>query len=222
MKAKAFALAGIVGSLALVGGANADFDGVLVELVDDNVDGLDTYRISVLFTDPTDILLAVGAIPGVGALSFTSDTDLFNDGGPFSGTKSEDFAQSPIGNARDSYVTIGASTFSPNDTDYSPGFAGSDGITNIIKGSSLSETDGGWFDSNPGTPTAGSSILIAQFTAASGWGGELTALANWQPAGPEGFISSQFLVIINEGVPAPGALALLGLAGLAGTRRRRG
>ncbi|NNF43789.1 MAG: PEP-CTERM sorting domain-containing protein [Phycisphaerales bacterium] len=214
MKVKALAMAGA--AMFIAAGATADFTGAHIELVDD-ADGMDTWRVFIDFDSPTDVLLAVGGIPDLADLVFTSDTDLINDGGPFSGLKTEDFPATGFTGARDSWVSIGDNLGFPNPTDYSPGFAGSDGVTNIIKGTSFSEGNGGWFNNAPGSPVSGESILVAQFTTASGGVWSLSGLANWQTGAPEGFTSSFFEVA----VPAPGALALLGLAGLAGARRRR-
>jgi hypothetical protein len=59
--------------------------------------------------------------------------------------------------------------------------------------------------------------VIAQFTIAAGEVGMYEGTVDWQGQGA-GFTSDTFSVM----VPAPGAMALLGLAGLAGSRRRRG
>ena len=117
----------------------------------------------------------------------------------------------------DSYFTIGGQT----DTSFSPGFladnTGADG--SVVNGSSFTwENNGGYFDSDPGSGAfdSGSGILVAQLTVASGeditFGG--TASYNSE-AGDLTFASFSVTT-----VPAPGALALLGLAGLG--RRRRG
>ena len=94
---------------------------------------------------------------------------------------------------------------------------GADG--SVVNGSSFTwENNGGYFDSDPGSGAfdSGSGILVAQLTVASGeditFGG--TASYNSE-AGDLTFASFSVTT-----VPAPGALALLGLAGLG--RRRRG
>ena len=94
-----------------------------------------------------------------------------------------------------------------------------DALGQVIRGSSFTwEDNGGYFDSDPGSGAfdSGSGILIAQLTVASGedvtFGG--TASFN-SDTGDLSF--GEFSVTT---VPAPGALALIGLAGLG--RRRRG
>ena len=57
--------------------------------------------------------------------------------------------------------------------------------------------------------------MIAQFTIAGDW--EYGGTGDWT-AGGAGASNTAFYV--STVVPAPGALALLGLAGLAGRRRR--
>ena len=214
MKVKALAFA--AGALALTGAANADFLGASYENLGDLGAGVDTYRVYIDFSSPTDQLLAVSGNAGVSALYFNSlDGDaLRNSMGPFGGTSFEDTPFPGI-EAWDSWVTINSDT-GPVDAQFSPGFLGGDGSSSVINGTSFSQADnGGWFDSNPGTPETGESILIAQFTVANF---EFGGTADWQSTG-SGATSSAFYV---NTVPAPGALALLGLAGVAARRRRRG
>ncbi|MEE9131055.1 MAG: hypothetical protein V3T84_13635, partial [Phycisphaerales bacterium] len=134
----------------------------------------------------------------------------------FAGLKEEDFAAFPISEAYDSWVTVGATELAGNQTDYS-GF-GSDGIHAVIVGNSFKS--GLVFDSNPGSPVLGPEVVLAQFTLPDNNGFHLEGVILWNPpgAGP-GFIVSPFMV---DNIPAPGGLALLGLIGLAGPRRRRG
>jgi MYXO-CTERM domain-containing protein len=204
------------GGLLLTAPASADFVNVHVVNLADVGGDAPTYRVVASFDNPADAVLGVGAIAGIGALSFTSTSPLVNAGGPFAGLKGEDFAQQPLSAAWDSYVTIGASGSPGNDTNYSPGFAGSDGINRIIEGSSFSETNGGWYDSNPGTQEAGGEVLLAQFTLDGTF--ELSGVLSWKAAGqPPTEFNNEFFSV----TPAPGALAFLGLAALAGARRRR-
>jgi hypothetical protein len=215
MKVKALAFA--AGALALTGAANADFTGAHIEDLGDLGAGVSTYRVYVDFSSPSDQLLAVSGNAAVSALYFNSlDGDaLRNTAGGFAGLSFEDFPFPGI-EAWDSWVTLGTDTPGASDADFSPGFLGGSGSTSVINGTSFSQaTNGGWFDSNPGTPETGESILIAQFTVANF---EFGATADWQSTG-SGATSSAFYVTT---VPAPGALALLGLAGVAARRRRRG
>ncbi len=204
-------------ALIVSGSAFADF-GSASYTVESAVDGYDTYKIFLNFTSPADKLLAINGdvAGGYSAISYEGG-ELYN--ALFAGVLSDDtglYAAFP-GMEGDSYFTIGGQT----DTSFSPGFlagnTGADG--SVVNGSSFSwENNGGYFDSDPGSGAfdSGSGILVAQLTVASGeditFGG--TASYNSE-AGDLTFASFSVTT-----VPAPGALALLGLAGLG--RRRRG
>lgn len=204
-------------ALIVSGSAFADF-GSASYTVESAVSGYDTYKIFLNFTSPADKLLAINGdvSGGFSAISYEGG-ELYN--ALFAGVLADDNGQyaSFAGMEGDSYVTIGGQA----DTSFSPGFlannTGADG--SIINGSSFTwEDNGGYFDSDPGSGAfdTGSGILVAQLTVASGeditFGG--TASYNSE-AGELSFASFSVTT-----VPAPGALALIGLAGLG--RRRRG
>ena len=212
MKIPALAVAGL-GTLAFAGLASADFVNVTVENLGDIGGGVNTWRVYANFDSPTDTLLAISGNDTVAPLVFTSlDGDALVNSSPLGGLIQEDIPF-PISDAWDSWVTIGDTA--TQNTAFSPGFLGGDGLRSVINGTSFTQLDnGGYFDQNPGTPEQGGSILIAQFTVANfSYGGT----ADWQAAGA-GVVNSEFFV--TTGVPAPGALALLGLAGFAARRRR--
>ncbi|MAW40813.1 MAG: hypothetical protein CMJ30_00160 [Phycisphaerae bacterium] len=205
-------------ALIVSGSAFADFNGASMT-VESAVSGYDTYKIFLNFTSPADKLLAINGdvSGGYSAISYEGG-ELYNvaafgvlgdDTGTYQGTAP--------GMEGDSYVTIGGQS----DTQFSPGFlaGNADALGQVIRGSSFTwEDNGGYFDSDPGSGAfdSGSGILIAQLTVASGedvtFGG--TASFN-SDTGDLSF--GEFSVTT---VPAPGALALIGLAGLG--RRRRG
>lgn len=204
-------------ALIVSGSAFADF-GSASYTVESAVAGYDTYKIFLNFTSPADKLLAINGdvAGGYSAISYEGG-ELYN--ALFAGVLADDNGQYAAfpGMEGDSYFTIGGQT----DTSFSPGFladnTGADG--SVVNGSSFTwENNGGYFDSDPGSGAfdTGSGILIAQLTVASGeditFGG--TASYNSE-AGDLTFASFSVTT-----VPAPGALALLGLAGLG--RRRRG
>ncbi|RZO56330.1 MAG: hypothetical protein EVA77_03260 [Phycisphaeraceae bacterium] len=204
-------------ALIVSGSAFADF-GSASYTVESAVAGYDTYKIFLNFTSPADKLLAINGdvAGGYSAISYEGG-ELYN--ALFAGVLADDTGQYAAfaGMEGDSYFTIGGQT----DTSFSPGFlagnTGADG--SVVNGSSFSwENNGGYFDSDPGSGAfdSGSGILVAQLTVASGeditFGG--TASYNSE-AGDLTFASFSVTT-----VPAPGALALLGLAGLG--RRRRG
>ncbi|MEC8065509.1 MAG: hypothetical protein VX126_05575 [Planctomycetota bacterium] len=204
-------------ALIVSGSAFADF-GSASYTVESAVAGYDTYKIFLNFTSPADKLLAINGdvAGGYSAISYEGG-ELYN--ALFAGVLADDNGQYAAfpGMEGDSYFTIGGQS----DTSFSPGFladnTGADG--SVVNGSSFTwENNGGYFDSDPGSGAfdSGSGILVAQLTVASGeditFGG--TASYNSE-AGDLTFASFSVTT-----VPAPGALALLGLAGLG--RRRRG
>ena len=226
--------AGVLGSLALAVSASGQFIDVTIEPFDAGAPaGFATYRVVAHFVADSSVMLAWGGIPDVAKMVFFTGNgvDLLNDPkGLFFGFKDEDFAFGPPFAADwDSWVTVGSTDFMGNDTNYTPNFAGQMNPFNVIKGNALNEVDGLVFDSDPITPVLGGDVVMAQFTLPGVQGGgpgdpdhngfHLEGIVAWNPfpgAGP--FQVSTFLV---SNIPAPGALALLGLAGLAGARRRR-
>ena len=118
-----------------------------------------------------------------------------------------------FGNA-DSFLTIGGGPGFTNSTNGDPAFGAGYNSAGLVSG-------GGWFNSNP-TNLQGANIggktLIGQFVVDAGKGWFVSAKVGYnQGLGtPTVFGEGSFTI----GVPAPGAVALLGLAGLAGRRRR--
>ena len=218
MKFYGFALAGGAAA-ALAGTALADFVGSRVDML--GGDGGDvTFKLYLLFDNEMDTMLAIGGNAEHSGLAFMTEdgSDLVQNCVLTNSILCD--TKGPLDLGGDSWVNIGEET---GDTAFSPNFLGGNGSESVIKGSAFSHPDnGGYFDSNPGTPVMpdqDDAILIAQFTIND------TTLAHYQgtvsyvPGGADGFVNDVF--DITFGVPAPGALALLGIAGLAGTRRRR-
>ena len=119
----------------------------------------------------------------------------------------------------DSWVTIGEGDANGGETQFSPGFleGQGDAFGALISGDGFLQADnGGYFDSNPSTSVEGTSILVAQFTFAEGTTWTYTGTSDFNAGGTD-LTNAAFSV---SNIPAPGALALLGLAGLG--RRRRG
>jgi len=123
----------------------------------------------------------------------------------------------------DSWVTAsGLATASGWGSALDPGFANGGTVGDINNGA-------GWYDATPGTPNAigvggsqgGYRILLAQIVRN---GNDADALATFylknafKVAGTTTALFAEGTFTI--GVPAPGAMALLGVAGLAGRRRR--
>jgi hypothetical protein len=196
-------------SVSAVDGFGApDFNGTVVDLWME-------------FDDAADILLNVYNFNDVnlGATyyqSFTGATWLPNNlGAPFETDALRD---------ADSFVSIGGdggAQTNANGTGLDPNFGGT--------GAAGPGADGGWYNSDPGTPigavvstshtASGLGVFIGRFSMNGGsvdLGGS-TGAATWnQGIGTEGY-QAGFTV---KPIPTPGALALLGLAGLAGRRRR--
>jgi MYXO-CTERM domain-containing protein len=196
------ALAGVVGSLSIAAVATAGFTGLSVEMEEAGV-----FRLYANFDDAGDTVVNV------------FNSNISNAGG----WKHDDVAGGtwiPLGagGPGDSFVTIGGEPSFTNTTTLDPNFD-----NNTANQTSLG-VNAGWFNGNPpnnqGNAGVEGKVLLARFvhqTLDDTVGGlELTFTT---AAGDTVFGGGDFT---TNPVPAPGALALLGLAGLAGTRRRRG
>ena len=225
---------------ALVVSSSAGAALVSVEIIAGpaNPGGFDTWMVVARFSDPADTISAVnGVVDPKGILNeldfFTGGGDMYNQEA-FAGSPLNDFPSAgfPLfGEEYDSFVTIGATNFENDNTQFSPNFLGDWGdappTVQVILGSAFHESDGAWFffgappevgnleDVEAGNDTY--DVLIFQVGVISGVGFHLTANVQWfNPVSGDG--NTPFTV---DNIPAPGALALLGLAGLAGRRRRR-
>lgn len=193
--------------------------------------GSTTWRLYAEFDDPNDQLTSVGGSPGSGGVIIGDPTLGFYQnmfGGSFSTHINPAFYGVFPSLAYDSWVTIGAEDQTQNNM-VNSGFD----TTSFDAGGNLYVPNGSWDlamndpnafgDVLPGMPNY--QVLVGQFTV---WGyGASTA--PWGYLNLSGF-SSGFtpgdpipwsVEGVTFGVPAPGALALLGLAGIAGRRRRR-
>ncbi len=200
-----------VGGLAAIvaGSASADFVNYSVVSAG-NIGGRDVYRVYANFNEADDVLLnffnhstTAGGQTGV----------LHNDFA--GGSWNPNFTFLPDQAANDSYVTMNGTSGATASTALDPSFGSGAG--------SAIPHNAGWYNSNPGTPIvvgAGLSVMIMQValtTGDAGWTADLTS--GWK----ESTSTSQALFgygSYSVGVPAPGALALMGLAGFAGRRRR--
>ena len=223
MKVKALTLASVAGSLAMAGGASAAFTNITATVTSDiDIGGTlyDNFQIFVNYDNPADQTIALGGTP--------NNQQVLNSGGggfwqqTLFGT---DTAYNPAfvmfdpNLIYDSYVTIGTVTSADG---MAPQFQ-SWNSTDFNTADSATTTNGGWFltPDDPETISGGSSI-VASFTVAagntvSGNFGQLQTVEDGVSM-TRGGADTAFSF---TRVPAPGTLALLGLAGLAGTRRRR-
>ena len=200
----------IVSSLALAAGiassANAAFTGFTVQNMG-TIGGRSVYQVYANFNAPTDILL--NALKH----NVTSGTmnALHNDFG--GGIWNPSLTILPDQVANDSFVTVTGLTGVSSQTNLDPSFG--TGLGGAIP------TNAGWFNSNPSSNiVVGSSlkIMIMQVALATGSAGYSASLEIGYKESP-----SATQPLFGSGtytIPAPGALALLGAAGLMGRRRR--
>jgi hypothetical protein len=213
--------AAVVGSLLAVGTASAEFQGISIETVDNGMGLGTTYRVYVdveagdqvnaIFGDNVD-LLTVNGVDGASIYQneFGGATSISINSNFFAFFPSLEW---------DSYVTIGALH-----SDGTP--FGNNALLDIgidfaafEAGGTLSTDNGSWF----ATPAddqvfeLDGRVLIGQFTVDGDIEGIINIqgknadLTNWQQRG---------IAFSSAVIPAPGAIALLGLAGLASRRRR--
>ena len=207
-----FAFAAVLGVTAM---ASADFVGAsyTAEVINP---GEVTYKIFLNYDNPLDKQLAVSGNANFSALQLTASSDLIQKHLVPAVPADVPGALAQPG---DSWVTIGEGDANGGETQFSPGFLAGQGdaFGALISGDGFLQADnGGYFDSNPSTAVEGTSILIAQFTFAAHSTWTYTGTSDFNANGTD--LTSAAFSVTN--VPAPSALALLGLAGLG--RRRRG
>jgi len=216
---KTTVIAGLAGSLVIAGAASAAFTGwgansYLVE------DGGTTYSVLDLYAtfDAPATVVNVFDMNIVSSQNFHHD-DLDTAGGGAPSWSPTNFFNLPgFGNpAVDSFVLIGGAfgAGASNSTAFDPSFEGG-----------TSTVTGGWFNGNPPNLNGATSAQggfdnatwVGRFVIVATLGNETLSVDGKLTAGGEQAGSGVFSY---AAIPAPGALALLGLAGLAGTRRRR-
>ena len=207
-----FAFAAVLGATAM---ASADFVGASFteEVINP---GEVTYKIFLNYSNPLDKQLAVSGNANFSALQLTASSELIQK--HLVPVVPAD-VPGALAQPGDSWVTIGEGDANGGETQFSPGFleGQADAFGALISGDGFLQADnGGYFDSNPSTSVEGTSILIAQFTFAEGSTWTYTGTTDFNAGGTD-LTNAAFSV---SNIPAPGALALLGLAGLG--RRRRG
>jgi MYXO-CTERM domain-containing protein len=220
MKVNASVLAGFAGSLVIAAAANAGFTGWSADSYS-ITEGADTWAVIDLFANfdsATDNLLNVFNM----SIS-NSDGSLFYNASapPFipASFKPNVFGGAlPPGWAADSFVTIGNDqTAASNGTSLDPGFNDANALATGVIGPGA-----GWFNVPPtngqGTAGADLKVLVGRFSIV----GIPASAVNLNVSGSAAFNTGQNAAGSGSFayVPAPGALALLGLAGLAGRRRR--
>ncbi len=219
--------AGAIGGFAIVGSAVAGMNGISYDLHgEDLIAGSYTVRVYA----ELDAGNRLDAVYGNGEFNMTLDyldgASAYQNGygGPTSQAINSGFFGMAPSLEWDSYVTIGAL--------YSDGTPfGNNALQDIginwatwDAGPGDLFCDNGTFFVTPVDPQGeeqGGRVLIAQFTTFSGSGAyDIAFSAGFQGKDDAG-VTWQSGHSVMIAVPAPGAVALLGLAGLAGRRRRR-
>ena len=207
--------AAAVSSLFAVSTASAGFTGLEYENVENNMDGYTTWRIYAGTDGEVDAVYGDGA----NTLTVNSDSGFFNATGTGATAMDNNNAFWAVfpSNEFDSMVTIGM-------THTNSGGSMSDiGIdfTAFNAGGNIVTDNGSWYSTpdQPNVLAVDGRVLIMQLTIADSdhaygvislQGKDADASTNWNEDG-----------LAFDTVPAPGALALLGLAGFAARRRRK-
>jgi hypothetical protein len=234
--------------LAVTGSASAAFVSYVATITQVTNGGvlLDQVQIKARFNGPTDTVLNAFNLVYSGGATVADAYAAFyhkdNASGNTSvlsrqyGTWAPSLTGAAVANRPyDSFLTIGGTAVATNtstaDPSWNSGGSGShagSGALSWNRADLLNNGTMGWFNSSPpnlqgrvGTaPNTATDVLIGQFVIdrdafAGNW--SLTVGFNDGVAGSAvQFATANFAI----GVPAPGAVALLGLAGLAGRRRR--
>ena len=204
--------AAAVSSLFAIGTASADFTGMEYETVENGMAGLTTWRIYA----GVDAGGAVFAIYGddSNTLSVSSDNGFYQNAvGGYSAPNSALFGFFPSLEF-DSFVTIGLLDDAGNAM-LDIGIVWDD----FLGGGNISTDNGTWF-ATPADAQAsevGGRVLVGQFTV--GDSDHVFGSMNFQGATAGGVVWNADGELFDT--PAPGALALLGLAGIAARRRRK-
>jgi MYXO-CTERM domain-containing protein len=206
--------AAMVSSLFAVGSASADLQGLSYDNVENGMAGLTTWRIYANIDDGE-----LDAVYGdsENALLVNSDNGFYQNQFGGYGTPSESLFAFFPSLEFDSFVTIGLL----NDTGDAMMDIGIDWSDFEDNGGAISTDNGTWFATpdEPQVQDVDGRVLVGQFTVGDDdhvfgtlnfQGKEAGTLENWNALG-----------VNFDTVPAPGAIALLGLAGIAARRRRK-
>jgi hypothetical protein len=230
MKLTALALAAAVSSVASA--TFVEYYTVKTQVTNSGID-LDVYTLYARFNGATDTVLnafnfnrtdsSVTNIFYHKDLSSSNSSTLMKEFGTWS--------PSQVGNVTsnrpfDSYLTIGGNPVGTNSTNADPSWTG---VASWARPDVPNGLNVGWFNSNPPnnqgrvgqTGNLADSVRLGQFSmdrdaSASTWNLKI-GYNNGVAGSPVQFAETTFTLGV---VPAPGAIALLGLAGLAGRRRR--
>jgi hypothetical protein len=185
--------------------ASASFVGTLT--TSSVINGKTVFQVFAQFNSANDVVLNVFGMNAITGSFFHSD---------FAGGSWAPQFTTPGAESTDSFVTVGGVPGFANSTSADPGWGGPGFNQPGIPAGA------GWFNSNPPNlqgkvSGALNTTLIAQFSYA----GAIDAFTTPVTIGyNQGIGTDTQFGTGTFSVPAPGAIALLGLAGLAGRRRR--
>jgi MYXO-CTERM domain-containing protein len=219
---------GVIGGIAVAGSAMAGMNGLSYDFVEQTGDGAVAGTYTVRVYAELDGGNRLDAVYGRseyqlymnyhdGATAYQSSL-----GGPTSQSINPAFFPLAPSLEWDSYVTIG-SLYS---TDNALQSIGIDWSGWDPAGGDMFADNGTWFvtPADVQGEAVDGKVLVAQFTTFAGAGSyDMTFSAGFQgkDGAGETWQSGHSISITGADIPAPGAIALLGLAGLAGRRRRR-
>ena len=219
--------AGAVGGLFLAGTASAALQSVSMDLVAVGDQGY-TYRMFANLDAGARVDAVYGNSVGTLSIAAANGATMYQNanGGPTSKEINSNFFPFVPSMEWDSYVSIGA--YYQNGAPF-----GENNLNNIgvdwaawEGGGDLFADNGSWFvtpDDAQGAELNGQ-VFLGQFTVQGGNGdaSDLVGQVNLQGKDADGNTWNAIGASWGGEIPAPGALALLGLAGVAGRRRRRG
>ena len=213
MKCKALVAVGVTACLAATASADfVDFTGEVTDL-GGGVTAIDMYA---NFSDAGNVFLNIfNSDVDNGGAGFQHDDFTTLSGGNGSWLPSQSADVAGLNSLFDSYVTAGyANIGAANSTALDPNFIDNgDGLGPFVPATA------GWFNGNPSNVISGVKIHIGHFVMASSTVGDFSFEGSMGWKTDAATTEVQF-ASGSWTIPAPGALALLGLGGLA-TRRRR-
>ena len=201
--------AAAVGSLLATGTASADFQDISIDTVENSMSGLTTYRVYVDIDAGGEVDAVYGDADNV--LSIQSSTSFYQNAYGDYGTPNAALFFVFPSLEFDSFVTIGLLSDDGTDAMMDIGID----WTDFNAGGAIYTDNGTWFATPDEAQVreVNGRVLIAQLTT----DGDLTGVVNLQ--GKNADLTNWNALGVE--LPAPGAIALLGLAGVASRRRRK-
>jgi|SwirhirootsSR3_FD_contig_91_2553269_length_724_multi_3_in_0_out_0_1 MYXO-CTERM domain-containing protein len=192
-------------ALAVTGFASAAFVGTDVQ--SSIINGKTVFKVYAVFNSASDVVLNVFGVNNITGAFFQSD---------FVGGSWAPQFTNPADVLTDSFVTVGGLPGFANSTNADPGWGGPGFNQPGIPAGA------GWFNSNPPNLQGKvDPVTLKTFIAQFSYAGAIDAFTTPVQIGyNQGIGTVTQFGTGSFSVPAPGAIALLGLAGLAGRRRR--